>query len=291
MASDIESESTDRLSYTLFLAAAFHALIIFGITFSLNEGSKIAPTLNITIATHQSAIEPEKADFLAQHNQEASGTADTVKELTTKELAVIDDLAIRNTNPDPQRKATQVNETQKQLIQTTKNVTKRAAAISPNEDSPNTEQLEGEDVETPIENREYASLKAKLDKLKQDLANKPRIRRLTSVSTKASHDAEYLSDWAQKIELVGNNNFPKAALEKRIFGKLRLSVLLKPNGVVDKVEILKSSGYTVLDQAAVKIVRLASPFNPIPKEVRKDNDKLEIIRTWRFEITGLSTSN
>ena len=70
-----------------------------------------------------------------------------------------------------------------------------------------------------------------------------------------------------------------------------MAVLLKPNGVVDQIEIIKSSGHTILDQAAVQIVRKASPFKPIPPAVRKDNDKLEIIRTWRFEITGLSTSN
>ncbi len=291
MAAYDEVNSNDRVSFTLFLAVALHALVIFGITFTLNKGSKIAPTLNITIATHKSAIEPEKSDFLAQHNQQASGRADTIKELTTKEKAIIDDLVVRETNPDPQQKATKLTRTEQQVVDTTKDSARTLVLNKQESDETSEQENEGQDFETPLQSREYASLKAKLDKLKQDLANKPRIRRLTSVSTKASHDAAYLNDWAQKIEFVGNNNFPRAALEKRIFGKLRLSVLLKPNGVVDKVEILKSSGHTILDQAAVKIVRMASPFNPIPKEVRKDNDKLEIIRTWRFEITGLSTSN
>ena len=286
-----EVGSKDRLSFTLFIAAAFHAMVIFGVTFSLNEGSKVAPTLNITLATHSSKTAPEKADFLAQYNQEASGTAETVKEITTKQQAQLDDIIVQETNPDPQQKATEQKTTSQKLITAEKNATRKALSINTKDNEADQEKKEGSDTDNPLMQTEYASLRAKLDQLKQELASKPRIRRLTSVSTKASHDAAYLNEWAQKIEFVGNKNFPELALQRKIFGKLRLSVILNPNGVVDNVEILKSSGHTILDEAAMKIVRLSSPFKPIPREVRKDNDKLEIIRTWRFEITGLSTSN
>ena len=99
--------SGDRLSFTIFIAAAFHALIIFGIGFTVDRGNKVAPTLNITLATHDSQKAPEKADFIAQHNQEASGSSDEVKELTVRDQAKINDNRIRDISPNPQQRATQ----------------------------------------------------------------------------------------------------------------------------------------------------------------------------------------
>lgn len=284
-------DSGDRLSFTLFVAAAVHALIIFGITFKLDSGNKIAPTLNITLATHNTQKTPEKADFLAQYNQEASGTADKVKELTVQEQAELQDTQIRDISYAPQQKAQQESIAEKLLI-TSENTSSHKVAVDKqtNRENETKKEKQGEMVDTPLLDPEFASLQAKLDKLKQDLARQPRVRRLTSVSTKASYDAAYLNQWAQKVEQVGNKNFPEAALREEIFGDLRLSVMLLPNGRVENIEILQSSGHSILDEAALQIVKLASPFPSFPREIRLNADKLEIIRTWRFEITGLSTS-
>lgn len=282
--------SNDRLSFTLFMAAAFHALFIFGVTFKINSGDTIAPTLNITLATHKSVTTPEKADFLAQINQEASGTSDKIKDLSTKQNAEIEDVNIRDTYKAPQEKAKAQNQRLQQQITTTSAQKDKALNIKDDNETQEDESSDGQDAEIPWTNPEIASLRAKLDKLKQDLAKQPRIRRLTSVSTKASYDAQYLYSWSQKIEAIGNKNFPKEALEKQIFGNLRLSVIIYPNGTIKSVEVLQSSGHSILDKSAIQIVRLASPFPPFPKEIRKNTDQLEIIRTWRFEITGLSTA-
>jgi protein TonB len=69
-----------------------------------------------------------------------------------------------------------------------------------------------------------------------------------------------------------------------------MSVLLRPDGSVEMIEVLQSSGHQILDDAALQIVKLSSPFPRFPKEITRNADKLEIIRTWRFEITGLSTN-
>lgn len=280
------AETNDRLSYTLFLAIAAHAIIIFGFGFAYEKGSQVAPTLNITIATHK-GVAPEKADFLAKYNQEGSGTANTVRELSTTEFATIDDNRIKKMNPAPQVRASEERQNTQSVI-SSKNG-QRVTVSHSKQDQDTQKKQQGFEQDIPEQQSEYDSLKAKLDTQQQNLANKPKIRRLTSVATKASHDAEYLSNWAQKIELVGNTNFPQEALDRRIFGKLRLAVMLKKNGVVENVEILNSSGYSILDQAAVQIVKLASPFDPIPPEVAQNNDQLEIIRTWKFEITGMTT--
>jgi protein TonB len=138
--------------------------------------------------------------------------------------------------------------------------------------------------------QEIASLQAKLDRQRQEYAKRPRIRRLTSVSTRSSFEAEYLHNWGQKIERTGNRHYPREALNRRITGSLRLSVAINPDGTIHEVDILQSSGQRILDQAAVQIVHLSAPFHSFPSEIRKEYDRLEIIRTWNFEIAGLSTS-
>lgn len=290
MSTELEQHSTDRLNFTLFLAAAIHAVIILGVTFTLNSGSKVAPTLNITLATHKAKNAPEEADFLAQHNQEASGTEKEAKELTTNKKAEFIDVNINDVNPLPQQKSSQQQIEQTHIITTTDKSFTETNLSDSNDQKEKQNQKEGETKQDVVFSTEYKSLSAKLDKLKQTLASEPRIRRYTSVSSKASIDAEYLHNWAEKIEIIGNRNFPEEALRQGIAGNLRLSVLLKPNGSIEKIEILQSSGFPVLDNAAIQIVQSASPFEPFPQEIRKEADFMEIIRTLKFEITGLVTS-
>lgn len=292
MTDDVKSQSSDRLSFTLFLAAAFHAILIFGISFTVRSGDTVAPTLNITLATHKSASEPKKADFLAQHNQEASGTASEVKELTTDIEADFTDVNINDVTPLTQQQARiETNESKTHIINTKQKSDRSTSSVDSKEKEIQRDAQDGDAEQLVPQSQEFSSLKAKLDKLRQAQAKEPRIRRHTSMSTKASYDALYLNNWTAKIERIGNENFPAEALKNSLQGNLRILVGIYPNGAVQKVEILQSSGHTILDSAAVQIIRLASPFDPFPAEIRKNTDILEIIRTLRFEITGdLTTS-
>jgi protein TonB len=291
LTADIEQVSTgDRLSFALFMAAAVHTMLIFGVSFQLNSGEKIAPTLNITLATHQSKVAPEKADFLAQFDQEASGTAQQLHELTTRQKSMIADANIQEVTPIPQQKATVASNREARLLSTEADTERKTEHVVTQDEMQSRREQPGDVEDTLLLNPEIASLQAKLDRIRQHRAKQPRVRRLTSVATKASADAAYLNSWTQKIEQVGNENFPQEALQQGLFGNLRMSVSLHPNGAVARVEILQSSGHRILDDAAVRIVKLSSPFPPFPPEIRKSTDRLDIIRTWRFEIRGLKTS-
>ncbi|HSC66558.1 MAG TPA: energy transducer TonB, partial [Cellvibrio sp.] len=96
-------DTGDRLSFTFFLAIVVHALLILGVTFKLPDHSNTSQTIEITLATHKSLRAPENADFLAQHNQEASGTLDEAKQLTTERQAEFADTQVRDVNPVPQQ--------------------------------------------------------------------------------------------------------------------------------------------------------------------------------------------
>jgi len=116
------------------------------------------------------------------------------------------------------------------------------------------------------------------------------VRTLTSVATKSAIDAEYLFNWQEKVEMIGNLNYPDEARKKQLYGNLRLLVTILPNGSVMKIDLLKSSGSVVLDQSAMRIVRMAAPYQPFSDELRKEVDRLEIIRTWRFERGDIFSS-
>lgn len=283
--------SGDRLSFTLFLAAVLHAVLILGVGFTLPKPDQAAQTIEITLASHQSATAPQDADFLAQHNQDASGTLDEAKQLTTTQLADFADNLVREVNPIAQQQAAQeAKEFAQTLVTTTSDSLHSVFVPEPKDDAEVEQNQEGLLEQQPLLDSEIASLQAKLDLQRQEYAKRPRKLTLTSVSTRASYDAQYLHDWTTKIEKIGSDHYPQEALARRITGKLRLSVLLRPDGTIDEIKVLQSSGQRVLDDAAKQIVRLASPFAHFPAEIRQQADRLEIIRTWNFNITGHGSS-
>jgi protein TonB len=279
-------DSGDRLSFTFFLAIVLHALLILGITFKLPERSNTSHTFEITLATHKSLRAPEEADFLAQHNQEASGTLDEAKQLTTERHAEFADTQVRDVNPVPQQAAATQALKEQQLITTQARSTHTTHVTLNPDERTEPQQREGLAEDQLMVSAEIASLQAKLDKQRQEYAKRPRVRTLTSVSTKESFDAKYLHDWSTKVEQVGNRNYPKEALNRKITGNLRLSVVINPDGTINEIKVLQSSGQRILDDAARQIVRLSAPFAQFPAEIRKQADRLQIIRTWNFEITG-----
>ena len=282
--------SSDRLSFTLFVAIAVHAVLIFGVTFTISLRDKVAPTLNITLATHKSQTSPDKADFLAQHNQEASGTETEVKELTTDLTADIADVVVNQVNPTEAQSRKVESEQQQEIL-----ITHGQSLFSVTSDIKVDDTPPKDGGESPLDSElsrteKFASLQAKLDKNRQQMAREPRITRHTSVSAKSSDEASYYNSWSEKIVRVGNKNFPSEAIRKGIYGNLRLSVKIRADGSVANIEILQSSGHALLDDAALRILKLASPFQPFPPEIRNTTDIFEIIRTWKFEITGLTTA-
>ena len=81
---------------------------------------------------------------------------------------------------------------------------------------------------------------------------------------------------------MGNLNYPEEAKRRKLYGNLTLQVALRADGSVERVRVLRSSGFDLLDEAAVRIVELAAPFSPFPPAIRAKSDILDITRTWRF---------
>jgi len=109
-----------------------------------------------------------------------------------------------------------------------------------------------------------------------------RRRKFISANTREHLYASYMRSWVAKVERVGNLNYPEQARRMNLDGALVLSVDILVDGSVEQIRVLRSSGYDILDEAAVRIVRLSSPFSPLPAEITREVDVLTVTRTWQF---------
>ena len=68
----------EPLAKTFPIAAVLHLLLIFGVSFvpEINQNTKFAPVLDITLVQTHSDTVPDMVDFIAQANQQASGSSD-----------------------------------------------------------------------------------------------------------------------------------------------------------------------------------------------------------------------
>lgn len=107
-------------------------------------------------------------------------------------------------------------------------------------------------------------------------------------SARMSSLAPYLENWRTLVERVGNINYPDAAKQQRLEGELILDVVVRSDGAVDNVRILRSSGHKILDDGAKRIVQIAGPFEPFSEEMVRDYDILHIIRTWKFSADKIT---
>lgn len=130
-------------------------------------------------------------------------------------------------------------------------------------------------------NREIARLTASLEARTAAYASRLR-RKSVSASTQELRYASYLGAWARKVERIGNLNYPQAAKDQHIYGSLILHVAVRADGSVDSVRVVRSSGYDLLDQSAIRIVELAGPYAPFPPDIAAETDVLDIVRTWQF---------
>jgi len=290
MATSDEELSRERFDFTVFLSACVHAIIILGVGFTYLEELNSEPALEITMAQYRSEFAPDEADFFAQENQIGSGALDSAAAPSTPFKSDFNADMIQEVVPVPQAQEI-VNEIEVQDIavissfQNEQKVQQQLDELEPEEDTLLSDQSTPDDLSLAI-----ASLQAQLDLQRQVYAKRPRKYTISSASTKKSHDALYLDGWRRRIEAVGNINYPNEARIQRLYGNLRMLVALFPNGEVSEIQILQSSGHSVLDQAAVQIVNMAAPFDPFPEAMRAEADILEIIRTWRFHEGNALTS-
>jgi len=281
------NQTNDRLKGTFSAALALHLALLLGLTFNLSSPSRPMTSMEVSLAHHASAEAPDRADFLAQANQIGSG------DLSEKIAEVISNTLSEFQTDQQSMTAARQQDANQQVDRPT-----LAARNSPLVAPQTFEELQPDEVlklaqksvqEVTLQ-RSIGAMRAKLNQLNQTYSNLPKVARLTSVSTKTAQEAAYMNYFEERIERVGNLNYPLEARAQRLMGRVQLIVVILPDGSVDRVQIFTSSGTKILDQAAVRSVQLASPFSAFPKELR-DRDEIHVIRTWQYQADNLLTTN
>lgn len=274
-----------RFRNAVLLALALHAALLLSVSFTANAPQYHTRQIEVTLASKPSQAAPEDARLVAQSNQEGSGEEAQVDQITSANTPPV-------SMPAQQQVLSQQTENQARTDQTavtTSGMTKRTLPREEDKQASPEANLQGISPEVDRLNMELASLQAELDEQTRAYASQPRVRRLTAASAKQSVDAAYLLDWRQRLEAVGNKYYPEASVRYGIYGDVRLLVVILQDGSLEEVRVLSSSGYAVLDEAAIKVVRMAAPYSPFPDELRATTDKLEIIRTWQYLENQLSS--
>jgi periplasmic protein TonB len=280
----------DRLGSTLFLAALIHGVVILGVTFT--AGTFIAdipsPSLNVTLLvdSRDEAV-PDKSDYLANRNQQAAGRAaagkrptsalsasQPVAQLGSPDGADAEDGALRELTPSAEELVTRAA------------ANDRVQAVPQPTDAPSDMRQKAAllvDAVTPQTTAVELGVRAELpngDDSSRTLIATP--------SARQSMLAEYLDGWRRRVERIGTANYPAQLLGGgRNVGRPTLEVVIASDGALQSIVVRHSSGDKALDQAALKILRLAAPFEPLPESIRNNYDVLRFAYEWDF-FEGIS---
>ncbi len=279
---------SDHLTLALFFALLLHAFVVLGISFSPQDYSQ-APrhTMDITLVHQRSEQDQTDAKVLAQANQDGGNDAVLDQSAASPASQAVD---IPIPSPNQQIRQASAPPVSQQKIDTITVKKEKAVVaetspqkdIKPKENLPNADELVSRSLA-------LASVSSEIDQFKTAQSSDQR-RRLITTKTKEFRDAAYFESWQKKIEKIGNLNYPEEARRRKLSGKLKLDVGLYPDGSVESITIVRSSGKKLLDDAAIRIVKLAAPFAPFPTEMRADTDVLVISRVWEFAGTGSFSS-
>ena len=271
-----------RLQTALLLSFLLHLVVVVGVHVRAPERNFDATRspLIVDLVNSRTAAAPQRADLLAQANLDGGGNADADRRAksplpVTKRHEPEADVALKMHRTRPRESEPQPLMTQPQ---------EPAPAVAQSETKPRAD-VQPESVPVPNasdlinSSREMVQLQAQINRSLEAYQKRPR-RTFVGARAKEFRFARYIEDWRLKIERIGELNYPAAA--RGIYGTLQVSVSIRADGSLEGVEISRPSGKKVLDEAAIRIVKLAAPFAPFPPAIAEDTDILSITRTWSF---------
>lgn len=270
--------SRTRLTAAMAFSVALHTFALFGVALVMPDPRSAVDflqPLQVVLVNTKSKSRPAKADALAQANLDGGGNTPEDRQAKTPLPTLRDDQQF--TPEQIARRVAQLEEESKRMLTRLKSDYKVAQPELKKQQS--SDARRGEDLVQ--KSLEIARLEAQINKNFDAYQKMPR-RKYIGARTQEYRFAQYIEDWRIKVERIGNLNYPEQARQQRIFGSLRLSVSINADGSLGPVEVNKSSGNRILDAAAMRIVRLAAPYAPLPPDIRKDTDILVITRTWTF---------
>lgn len=271
------------------ISIGLHLLLILGLGFVSVDQRRLASPHNImdvVLVNAKTKERPKNADALAQANLDGGGNTDEKRRAKTP-LPAVDQSAQKNEVKAQLERVKQLEQEMKNLMTQAKSVAKVVQGEVVQE--PAGAVGTGSAAELMQKSIEIARLEAQIAKEHEAYQQRPK-RKFIGARTAEYRFAVYVDNWRTKVERVGNLNYPAQARERKIYGSLQLTVAIKADGEVEDIQINRSSGHKILDEAAKRIVRLSAPFERFPDNVKRDTDILHITRTWMFERGDTLTS-
>jgi len=235
--------------------------------------------LEVVLVNARTRERPSRPEVLAQSNLDRGGNVDQSRRAKTP-LPVTAPPKPGKDLAEAKRRVRELEVQQQRLLAQARESAARVPAERPRP-------APSEQPATQPSGRDMADLalaamrlQAQIDRQIQEYQKRPR-KKFIGANAAEYRFAQYEEDWRVKVERVGTLNYPPEARGK-LYGNLRLTVTIRPDGNVESIELDRSSGLKVLDAAAFKIVRMASPFAVFPPNIRRDTDLLVITRTWFF---------
>lgn len=268
-----------NLSLALAFSVLLHAIILsihFKLPQAINKATEHA--LDVILVNSKSAKRPDKAQAKAQANLEGGGNTDDDRRAKTP-MPVMPTVQEGNDLIEAKKRVTELEVQQQQMLTMTRSNKAVAAENRHNTPAPAVApSTTGVDLATAALN--VARLEGQIARNVEDYNKRPRKKQI-GARVEEYRFAQYVEDWRQKVERIGNLNYPDAA-KGRLYGSLVLVVMIRNDGSLQGVELQRSSGHKILDNAARRIVEMAAPYAPFPESIRRDTDIVEIVRTWTF---------
>lgn len=278
----------DRFAVSLLIALALHAVGGLGVGFVLDFKPLTHPldTLDVVLVNWQSETEPEQADFLAQASQQGGGESLEAEEPSQENAGTSPGRADGMDPVDQAEQSSSVADAAREQLLVEDEESRFSQQITRIEQA---EQPQPSAALLMQDSMRMARLQPGVERSQRAKSKLPR-RKWISANTRQYEYAAYMQAWVAKVERVGNLNYPEEIRRQKLVGELIMTVAIRQDGSVESIDISKSSGKTQLDQAAVRIVRLAGPYSPLPQNISNAVDVLHITRTWRFsrEFRGLN---
>jgi protein TonB len=269
----------DRNLWIALGASLFFHAVLLSLHFKFPEASRAFQdkALEIILVNSKAARKPTNAQALAQANLDGGGNTEQNRRARTP---LPPSARVQSGSELEQaQKRVQALEAQQQRLLALARSKETARLQTDKEAQPETApSLSGRDLATRA--LEMARLEGEIDRQTDEYNKRPRVKNMGTRAEGVSY-AQYSEDWRIKVERVGTLNYPEAAKGK-LYGSLILSVRIKSDGSIDRVEINRSSGYKILDDAARRIVQMAAPFGAFTPDIRRDYDILEFTRSWTF---------
>lgn len=302
----VKLKAASVMTIAIWLSIAIHAVIL-SVHFEpeLKKFADKLPVLEVMLVNSKTQTKPHKADVMAQANLDRGGNTDLNRKMKSALPAIKQQSSEFTVNPTIQPKSaakaakkaaplikeqkrvaalekqaqellTQINSATKVEAQTAQ----QAAAKETQTD--NQKSLSKQNInDITAAMLEMDRLEALISKQQDEYQKRPK-RKFIGARAKEYRYAMYVDAWRQQVEKVGNLNYPQAAKNLKLYGQLQLTVSIKADGTIEDIELNRSSGHKILDEAAKQIVRKAAPYKRFPEDVRKEIDILSITRTWTF---------